>query len=252
MNDAVGPFSTSPPTIGLTATTGAVAPASASWIPGTARIGAIEASGLDGPITIALAPGDRRERLLARPRLLGAAVLQPLDQPGRALADHELLEGAPAGGARAHPRAHGIVAHRQHPRAHADRLVQARQRRGRGESLGEHPRALQAPGQVAVAEVEPHVHAELAQRVHHREGVAAQAPAALVDRVGQPEGHEVGVGRDVRAVDLDVVARVDDRGETLGAGHVGDPPRELGAAGAAGEDRRRLARSLPQPLGQAA
>ncbi len=54
--------------------------------------------------------------------------------------------------------------------------------------------------------------------------------------VGQPEGDEVGVGRDVRAVDLDVVAGVDDRGQTLGAGDVGEPARELGAAGAAGED----------------
>ena len=41
MNAAVGPFSTSPPTIGLTATTGALAAASASRIPGTARIGPI-------------------------------------------------------------------------------------------------------------------------------------------------------------------------------------------------------------------
>ena len=38
---------------GLTATTGAGAARSASPIPGTARIGAIDASGFDGPITIA-------------------------------------------------------------------------------------------------------------------------------------------------------------------------------------------------------
>jgi hypothetical protein len=37
---------------------------------------------------------------------------------------------------------------------------------------------------VAVAEVEPDVLAHLAQRVHHRERVAAQAPAAAVDLVG--------------------------------------------------------------------
>jgi len=55
MNEAVGPLSTSPPTIGLTATTGAFEATSASRMPGTARIGAIEARGLDGPITIALA-----------------------------------------------------------------------------------------------------------------------------------------------------------------------------------------------------
>ena len=56
MNAAVGPLSTSPPTIGLTATTGAGAAISASRMPGTARIGAIETSGLEGPITIARAP----------------------------------------------------------------------------------------------------------------------------------------------------------------------------------------------------
>ena len=56
MNAAVGPFRTSPPTIGLTATTGASVASSASRIPGTARIGAIDASGFDGPITIARAP----------------------------------------------------------------------------------------------------------------------------------------------------------------------------------------------------
>ena len=156
--------------------------------------------------------------------------------PVGALADHELLEGAPAGG-RADPGAHGVVAHRQHSRAHADRLVQARERRRRREAvLGAHPRALQAPREVAVAEVEPHLRAELAQRVHHREGVAAQAPAALVDQVGEPEGDEVGVGGDVRAVDLDVVAGVRDHGEPRGLDDVEHAPRELGAAGAAGED----------------
>ena len=104
-----------------------------------------------------------------------------------------------------------VIAHRQHLGAHADRLVQARERGRRREALGEHPRALQAPREVAVAEVEPHLHAELPQRVHHRERVVAQTPAALVDQAGEPEGDEVGVRRDVRAVDLDVIARVDDR-----------------------------------------
>ena len=74
----------------------------------------------------------------------------------------------------------------------------------------------------------------------------AQAPAALVDQVGEPEGHEVGVGRDVRAVDLDVVAGVGDHDEALGADDVEHPARELRAAGAAGEhDDVRVRRSLP-------
>ena len=93
MNAAVGPFSTSPPTIGLTATTGASAARSASWMPGTARIGAIEASGLDGPITIALARAIAASTSALGTRLLGAAVLEPLEHAGGPLADHELLEG---------------------------------------------------------------------------------------------------------------------------------------------------------------
>ena len=55
MNAAVGPLSTSPPTSGETATTGAGAAASASRSPGTASIGPIEITGFDGPITIARA-----------------------------------------------------------------------------------------------------------------------------------------------------------------------------------------------------
>ena len=61
-----------------------------------------------------------------------------------------------------------------------------------------------------------------------------QAPAALVDAVGEPEGDEVGVGGDVGAVDLDVVGRCwrSRRGRRR---HVEQAARELGAAGAAGE-----------------
>ena len=55
MNLSVGPLTTSPATNGLTATTGASAPAIASRIPGTARIGPIEITGFEGPMTIASA-----------------------------------------------------------------------------------------------------------------------------------------------------------------------------------------------------
>ena len=54
-NATVGPFNERPPTNGLTATTGAGAARSASRIPGSARIGPIEMTGFDGPITIASA-----------------------------------------------------------------------------------------------------------------------------------------------------------------------------------------------------
>ena len=96
-------------------------------------------------------------------------------------------------------------------------------------------RPLEADRQVAVAEVEPDVDAERAQPVHDGEGVAGQAPAALVDLVGEPERHQIGVGRDVGAVDLDVVAGVRDHDQVVAADDVEHPARQLRAAGAPGE-----------------
>ena len=67
------------------------------------------------------------------------------------------------------------------------------------------------------------------------EGVARQAPAALVDAVGEPERDEVGVGRDVAAVDLDVVARVRDHHQLV-ADLVEQAAGELRSARPAGEE----------------
>ena len=63
--------------------------------------------------------------------------------------------------------------------------------------------------------------------------VAGQAPAALVDAVGEPERDQVGVGGDVGAVDLDVVGGVGDDGQLVRL--VEQAARELGAAGPARE-----------------
>jgi hypothetical protein len=57
--------------------------------------------------------------------------------------------------------------------------------------------------------------AELAQAVHHVEGVALQPPASVVDPVGEPERAQVRVRRDVCAVDVDVVAGVGDNDEIV-------------------------------------
>ena len=103
----------------------------------------------------------------------------------------------------------------------------------RAQALGAH----EARRKVAVAEPEPVRHPGGLERLHHLPGVVAQAPAALVDRVGEPVRHEVGVGRDVDAVDLDVVARVGDDGEL--AGDVEQAAGELGAARAAGQQQRQ-------------
>ena len=55
MKRSVGPLTTLPATKGLTATTGASEAAIASRMPGTARIGPMLITGLEGPITIASA-----------------------------------------------------------------------------------------------------------------------------------------------------------------------------------------------------
>jgi hypothetical protein len=59
-------------------------------------------------------------------------------------------------------------------------------------------------------------------------GVVAQPVATLVDRVGQPVRDEVGVRRDVDAVDLRVVPGVGDDDQVVAL--VDQPPGELGAA----------------------
>ena len=185
-------------------------------------------------MTIALA-----EAIAARISGVGWALSIPRSRvfwigPVGAVADHELLKRHPVRAA-LHPRAHGLVGHRQHARRDPERRPELGERVGQARALGEPPRALDPDRQVAVAELKPDVDAERAQAVHDRERVVAQAPAALVDDVGEPEHDEVGVRADVGAVDLDVVGRVGDHRQ-LRAGDVEHPARELRAAGAARQD----------------
>ena len=233
MQAAVGPLSTAPPTIGLTATTGAGACASASVIPGIARIGPIEITGLDGPTMMA-----RAVARAARTSRVGAAAPAPSKRmssigPVPRRADHELLQaGLPAAGAHAGPDRH--IRHREDAGVlDAERQGQLRQGLGERRALGEAPRALQADGEIPVAEIEPDLLAEVAQAVHHVKGVAVQAPAPGVDAIGQPVGAEVGIGGDVGPVDLDVVAGVGDDHE-VSTGLVAQAAGQLGAAGAPG------------------
>ena len=114
----------------------------------------------------------------------------------------------------------GRSAHRQHAGPDAeprrDRLVRV----GQAATRRQRPRSLEPDREIAVAEVEPHVDAELAQPVHHLECVPREAPAALVDQVREPERDQVRVGGHVGVVDLDVVAGVGDHDEVVGADDV--------------------------------
>ena len=146
-------------------------------------------------------------------RLLDAAELDAR-RPGpaelAAVADHPLLEGDAVD--RTCATGSSVIGSTRR----ADAVARAIERRDRPVSRSpraSRARAVAAQREVLVAEVEPDVLAGCAQLVHHRERVAREAPAALVDAVGEPEGHEVRVGGDVAAVDLDVVAGVGDHDE---------------------------------------
>jgi hypothetical protein len=102
-------------------------------------------------------------------------------------------------------------------------------------AVSEGVRALKGDRQVPVTEREPDVLSERAQAVHHRERVVGQAPAAFVDPVGEPERDQVGIGGDVAAVDLDVVAGVGDHDEFV-TDDIEHASRKLRAAGSAGEN----------------
>ena len=103
-------------------------------------------------------------------------------------------------------------------------------------ALAQAQRAVQAGGEVAVAEAEPGLVAEARERLHQREAVAREAVAPLaVDATRERVGHDVEVGRDVDAVELAVVAGVHDRGHLLRRHRAHEPAQEARGADAARE-----------------
>ena len=162
MKTSVGPFTTSPGDVGADGDHGRASEAAiASRMPGIARIGPIEITGLEGPIRIASALAGSP----ARASGVGVASAMPSSStPSTAglavLGDQVLLQAAPAlRGPHAGP--HRLLAHRQH-RAPAPR---GRARSGPGRRCGCRPRrrsaAVQAGREVAVGELEPVRGAEL-------------------------------------------------------------------------------------------
>ena len=97
MKRSVGPLTTWPATKGLTATTGAPEAAIASRMPGTARIGPMLITGLEGPITIASAPAQRLQHLRRRLGLGDPLELDPEHLGLAAVDDQVLLQAARAG-----------------------------------------------------------------------------------------------------------------------------------------------------------
>ena len=177
--------------------------------------------------------------------ITGFEELQRLDRPLRALDDHELLErqSSAAGG---HERAHRLVAHGKHPGPRSHRLHDGGVRLGQSASGAQQLGAKEAHGQVGVAQPEPGRPAGTLERRHHLPRVAAYAVTALVDRVGQPVGHEVGIRRHVDPVDLHVVGGVSHDRQVVR--HIEQAAGQLGAAGPAGEQRYQSVSGRPVSL----
>ena len=119
---------------------------SASRIPGTARIGPIEITGFDGPITIASAPRRSRQHLGvggARPRCPRSSTSST--GPARALADHELLERRASRRVRATHVRDRLVGTSAAPAPRTPSAApQLGERLGQARALGEPPARAQA------------------------------------------------------------------------------------------------------------
>ena len=75
--------------------------------------------------------------------------------------------------------------------------------------------------QVAVAEIEPRRFPIALQHRQACKGIATDAPAALfVDQPTQGIGHNIDIGRNMQAVEFDVIARIADDGQGVWWDHV--------------------------------
>src|SRR5579875_653292 len=131
-----------------------------------------------------------------------------------------LLDQVPLKRAAVYKGAVWPVGHRHHLRLEAKPAHQLGMRLALGQPFLHQPLALDAPGEVPVAKVEPNLHPQLPQALHHHEGVAGHAPTPRIDSIGKPKGHQVGIRGDVGAVDLHVIAGVCDHRQPLGFDHL--------------------------------
>ncbi|TPW17472.1 MAG: hypothetical protein FD126_3639 [Elusimicrobia bacterium] len=204
--------------MGLMARTLAGALASASAIPGTARIGPMEVMGFDGQMTTAVA----------------VWIASSTPGAGNAVSE-ELLKAEPASG-REDAGGHGGVRRGKDPAPHAERPAD------RVRDLGETLSRFEAFGpeemgsEVPVPQVEPRLAAEGRHGGETAEGVVPDSPALrLVEKAGEGVGHGVEIRGDVKAPDARVVAGIADHRDLLGRNDGGEPSEELGGSGAAGE-----------------
>ena len=181
----------------------------------------------------------RRERLEESGR--GPCLLRPLVTEVQhlrpaALAYEIVLEGERAF-RRLDDGRHRIVAHGQDARLDAEPRAQCSRDRAQALARPQSPGTLDMDGEVLVAEEEPGLAAERAERRHEGAALPCPPPAGLrVREPGEGVGERVEVGADLEAEMLEVVAGVGDDGEPGGVvKHVAEPECELGAADTPGE-----------------
>ncbi len=218
-------------------------------MPGTARIGPTLTKGLLGAIThrrrasaiAASTPGAGRA---AR----GAAVAR---RPSRAAA-RAAARGIP--GTRGRRRRCATNVRTGSSLIGSTRACTPRRARQLGASPRDSGRRRAAGGaqdvrrEVAVAEREPAGPAERGRAPPSTANVSPSMPQPRSDRreAGERVEDGVEVGRDVQAVELVVVAGVDDDGEVVAGDHAGEAAQEAGGADAAGQHRDRSVRGRAQ------
>ena len=107
---------------------------------------------------------------------------------------------------------------------------------GQRGALGQALPAVYVQREIAIAEAEPCLHAEILRGVHEMPALVAPPPAGIGVRLsGQGIDERVHVRRDVKAKVFEVVSRVDDKGDLVRLENLRETERELGAADAAGK-----------------
>ena len=180
--------------------------------------------------------GDRLEHSRRRPRRLLPLEAHGVDLVPVAARDEPLLERERPG-RRLEPRPQPVVGRRQQPRRDAERRRQPSGHRGERLARAQRLRAHEMEPEIAVAEREPVLAAERADRLERVPGLAAPPPAALlVGEAGERVEDRVEIRRDVEAEHLDVVADVADHARRSRAGDVDDAADEARAAHASRKD----------------
>ena len=235
------PRTGAPPMIGDSPTTGARAARSAVRMPGTARMVLIDTTGLDGAIRIssacAIASRHARRRLRRRPRRPGRTSSAGSSARWRTHHSWKWIARRPPSALDHHVGLAALVGHRQQPDAGLPALAQRRGDVGQRVAGVQHLGADQVGGDVEVAEAEPaRFGAVGGQLLRDPPALTGPSPAAFgVVRAGQGVHHAVQVGADPQAVQGDVVAGVDDRGDVGIRVRPAHTLQEPGTADAAGQ-----------------